>query len=147
MFQKTLLIILTFISVTIFAVAHGERRPTRHLTAVMGDATITIDGKAQELLVACNYGHADSNYLHISNNVFDAQFYNKPQTESYISYQTEDASVRWSSRGLDSLSWEREGSRLTGHTKVKNSNLPSSQVDETANATFDIRCEDMPAAD
>ena len=46
MSQKILLIILTFISVTTFTVAYGEKRSANIKTAVTGDATITIDGKS-----------------------------------------------------------------------------------------------------
>ncbi len=145
MFQKILLVILTFISVTIFAVAYAEKRPSNIKTAVTGDATITIDGKSTELFVACNYGSA--NGLIISNNVFEAHFFNNPEIESRISYQTEDPNLRWSSSWLDSVTWKREGSRLTGHAKVRNSNIPSDQASETVNLMFDIRCEDMPVAD
>jgi hypothetical protein len=145
MSQKILLIILTFISVTTFTVAYGEKRSANIKTAVTGDATITIDGKSTELFVACNYG--SPNGLIIKNNVFEAHFFNNPKIESRISYQTEDPNLRWSSAWLDSVTWKREGSRLTGHAEVRNSNIASDQASETAKLTFDIRCEDMPVAD
>ncbi len=145
MIQKSSLIVLTFIGLAILTVAYGDPRPTNVKAAVTGDATITIDGKSNELFVACNYG--SPNGLIISNNVFEAHFFNNPEIESRVSYQTEDPNLRWSSLWLDSVTWKREGSRLTGFAKVRNSNIPSDQASETTNLMFDIRCEDMPVAD
>ncbi len=140
------IIILIFFGTTLSTAVHGDQASTNSKLNVMGEATVTIDGKSNELLVACNYGSA--NGLIISNRVFEAKFFNSTQTESRITYQpTLDSNLLWTNEGIGSPTWEREGSQITGFTKVKSLNLPRGQTSETANLMFDIRCEDMPVAD
>ena len=123
---KTVFLFFLGLLISVTANAEGNKY-------VAGDATMTLNGTTHEVPVTCNV--AASNELAITGPV-DAYLHEQTRDTSYISFEG------WSSRDFEHVIWVRNGNRVTGNVKTKNTSSSGGASNQTADLIFDIRCAD-----